>query len=421
MASIPVPAGHSRGTEMPRLFRAGWWKAFVVIAGVGVAVHAGYALAGVKSRVVDDWLYCGLYLVAAFSCAQRARRGDPRAAWAIAAAGVTVWGAAEIVYRILAPSPDSWYPRTTQVLLFLSFGLAYLTLVLLARERVRRFDAVLALDGLLAGLAAAATAAVLVFPVLGSQRAYGPEAPPQVFLVGALMALVFVVTVMGMTGWRPGPSWTLITCAIAVNVGGDAILVHITNQASFHRGSPADTLFVSSALLLGFAAFYPSRHAVVTLGPTRRLSAPLLGAAAALSVLIVAVAGGAGGLAAGLAAGALVVVIARMSIALELLERSRSQALTDDLTGLGNRRLLLRELERRLRPSGERRPFVLALFDLNGFKRYNDTFGHPSGDALLVRLAGRLAVAVAPGGATGWAAMSSAPSSKVTVRAPRPH
>ena len=92
-------------------------------------------------------------------------------------------------------------------------------------------------------------------------------------------------------------------------------------------------------------------------------------------------------------------MIVRMSVALELLERSRRQALADELTGLGNRRLLVRDLKRRLGPTAAARPFVLALFDLDGFKRYNDTFGHPSGDALLVRLAGRLSEAVVPGSA----------------------
>ena len=42
---------------------------------------------------------------------------------------------------------------------------------------------------------------------------------------------------------------------------------------------------------------------------------------------------------------------------------------------------------------------VLALFDLNGFKRYNDTFGHPAGDALLGRLGHRLDQSLAGRGA----------------------
>ena len=38
---------------------------------------------------------------------------------------------------------------------------------------------------------------------------------------------------------------------------------------------------------------------------------------------------------------------------------------------------------------------MLALFDLDGFKHYNDSFGHPSGDALLERLGERLERVVA--------------------------
>jgi hypothetical protein len=286
--------------------------------------------------VIDDWLYCALFLLAAASCALRGRRGDGRGAWTVAAAGVVVWGAAEIVFRLSAPNPHSVYPRVTQVMLFVAFSLAYTTLGLLARERVRRFDAVLALDGVLTGLAAAAVAAVLLFPTLRAGHAHGPAALPKLFLIGALFGLVFVVTVLGMTGWRPGPVWALIATAIAVNVVGDAVLVHLTDRGRFRRGSLADTMFVASALLLGLAAFYPSRHASAAREAARRLPAPLISSGLALGVLIAAVARGAGGVAAGLAAAALAVMIARMTVALELLERTRSQALADELTGLGN-------------------------------------------------------------------------------------
>ena len=92
-----------------------------------------------------------------------------------------------------------------------------------------------------------------------------------------------------------------------------------------------------------------------------------------------------------------------------LLAASREEARTDALTGLRNRRALIADLAARIPGPGE--PSVLlALFDLDGFKAYNDTFGHPAGDALLTRLGERLAARRrrcrdAP---TAWAATSSA-------------
>lgn len=60
---------------------------------------------------------------------------------------------------------------------------------------------------------------------------------------------------------------------------------------------------------------------------------------------------------------------------------------TDPLTGLANRRALLRQLERAL-AHAEQRPFALAILDLDHFKRINDSHGHNAGDAVLREVAG---------------------------------
>ena len=65
----------------------------------------------------------------------------------------------------------------------------------------------------------------------------------------------------------------------------------------------------------------------------------------------------------------------------------------DVLTGLPNRRRLMEDLEARLADESSE-PTLLLIFDLDGFKAYNDAYGHPAGDALLERLGERLQAAV---------------------------
>jgi diguanylate cyclase (GGDEF)-like protein len=85
----------------------------------------------------------------------------------------------------------------------------------------------------------------------------------------------------------------------------------------------------------------------------------------------------------------------RLALALSdhkrLLAKAHRQLLTDSLTGLANRRKLLLDLEKATADSDQR---LFVLYDLNGFKHFNDSFGHPAGDVLLARLAHRLQHAV---------------------------
>jgi two-component system, cell cycle response regulator len=89
-----------------------------------------------------------------------------------------------------------------------------------------------------------------------------------------------------------------------------------------------------------------------------------------------------------------VLVCARQLLASSELTAARRlegpEATTDPLTGLPNRRKLIADLQTALETASASAERTLVLFDLDGFKGYNDTFGHPAGDQLLTRLSQRL-------------------------------
>jgi two-component system cell cycle response regulator len=70
----------------------------------------------------------------------------------------------------------------------------------------------------------------------------------------------------------------------------------------------------------------------------------------------------------------------------------------DVLTGLPNRRQLIADLQTAIEAASPTAQRTLVLFDLDGFKGYNDTFGHPAGDQLLARLARQLQEALPASG-----------------------
>jgi diguanylate cyclase (GGDEF)-like protein len=138
--------------------------------------------------------------------------------------------------------------------------------------------------------------------------------------------------------------------------------------------------------------FPAGRPAVpVTLGA---ISAAVLGLAALDAVPVAAVS-------AGFALLGVVGVLVRFGVTLGQNERmvrsAQDQALSDALTGLPNRRRLESDLGHAAANATLDSPSALALFDLDGFKRFNDGLGHQAGDDLLATIGRRLGDAV-----EGW-------------------
>lgn len=79
----------------------------------------------------------------------------------------------------------------------------------------------------------------------------------------------------------------------------------------------------------------------------------------------------------------------------EDLEDMRKEALTDALTGIANRKLFDMELRRQARDAMEAgESMALLMLDIDHFKRFNDTYGHQTGDEVLKLLAATMSKSV---------------------------
>jgi two-component system cell cycle response regulator len=383
----------------------------LLMGGVGVlALHnnlglGGYGREGLFDQGIYDVLMGGAALgVLARGVLVRAQR----AAWLTLGAGVLCWCLGDLYYSLFLESPGSIGGISPADALYLSFyPCCYVALVLLLEAQLQETRIAIWLDGLIGGLGAATVCAALILPPI-LHSASGRQGSPAVALVypiGDLLLLVFALSALAMTGWRAGRVWLLIAAAMLVTAVADSAYLYQTATDSYSVDNWTQSLWPLSAFLLALAAWTPwPRPARRRVEGWRLVSVPSLSLLAALGVLIY------GNLphtqltpVALVLAGATVLAVCvhllltvRENIA--MLSRSRRLALTDPLTGLGNRRLLMEDLQVACRRASAGETWDLVLYDLNGFKRYNDTFGHPAGDALLTRLSDKLRTVVAPHG-----------------------
>jgi diguanylate cyclase (GGDEF)-like protein len=380
-------------------------RAGFVVLGVALAayvVESTGVLGTGLDRLFGDWVSSAILVCSALACLARgALRRDDRAIWLVLGVAVAAWAAGDITWSIAWASADAPpYPSVADGLWLAFYPLCAVALALVIRAQQRQHRAGLWLDGVIAGLAVSAFGAALVFqPVFETTTGETAAVITNLaYPLGDILLLALVAAVFGMGGWRPSRSLLLLGAGFALSSIADAI--YVVQVAHGVEGTTlVDPLWPAAALLMALAAWQkPAGPALDRPDGLRVLLAPAGFAIAAIGLQASMFATGVKPAAAALALATELAVILRASLTfrdnLRILDRLRSDSLTDQLTGLGNRRRLLADLERAIAEARAGTPYVLALYDLDGFKRYNDTFGHPAGDALLTRLAGRMELAL---------------------------
>jgi len=352
-------------------------------------------------EIAGGYLYDAVVVAAGLALllrAEAARR--ERAAWALLAVAVLCWAAGELYWTtFILDAPEPPYPSPADGFYLAFYPLAYIGLALLVRARAHELDWRRWTDGAIAALGTAALGVAVVFDFVAANTT-GTSlevATSLIYPLADIAMMAMIVGVVALTGWRPGRTWSLLLAGLTFTAAAD-IAYSVQDSGGFvPPGSWIDPLYMLSAACIGAILWAP---VTTPLRGNRRpgdrgeLAVPAVFLAVVLGLGAIQYFGGSSDLSTALRVLTVGAVIARLAFSARENRRLLEQVRTDALTGIGNRGGMQVDLEALCAQAGPARPVAFCLFDLNGFKRYNDSFGHPAGDELLARLAGRLRDAV---------------------------
>jgi two-component system, cell cycle response regulator len=378
-----------------------------ILCAVLLGVTAVYALEtllvtqGSVDAFFDTWVYNGLLVGASIVCLARGLlvRAE-RLAWLLLGTALALWTAGDLYYFFaLSGEADVPIPSVSDPFYLAFYPVSYIALALLLRKRMRGFRGHLWLDGVIASLAVSALGAAVIFGEVLSTTGGSAlvVATNLAYPLADLLLLSLVVAMFGLTGWRFDATWALVALGFAVFAIADSMYLYETAEGTYVEGGPLDVGWPAALVLIACSAWQAIRRLEGVRDESwQALTLPTVFAAVALTMLVYDHFVRINTVALALSTATLVAVIVRAVLTFRervgLLATSREEALTDALTGLGNRRRFVADLEHEL-STGEGST-ALVVLDLDGFKAYNDMFGHAAGDALLARVAGRLASAV---------------------------
>jgi diguanylate cyclase (GGDEF)-like protein len=377
---------------------AQWLAALLAVAYSVSTVIPGLRPHGENSPALDVYLYsvvllaiCGLSIIRPILVKR------DRAAWWALGLGVISWSVGDLLVTLKYdgnPPVPSW----GDVFYIAMYPLAYLGLVLLARSLTTRVPASVWLDGLVTSLAAGAvfTAFTLKDILAGTQAESAAGTFTNLaYPIVDLVLLVIVVATLAMLRWRRDPVLWMLGFGAALFLLADTGYLLTKAPGTYVDGMWTDGGWTLGLACIALAGTLRRPRQTPVVGGLAALLIPIVFSLAALIVLVAGTFVDLHPVTVTLAAASLVAAGVRTALTFEqtrALARSQVEAMTDEVTGLGNRRLLddrIAALGNTQDTHGEET--AAAVISIDQLTEINDTLGYTAGDTILEAVGARLA------------------------------
>jgi diguanylate cyclase (GGDEF)-like protein len=383
--------------------------ALVTLVGAGLLVVIGHSAFGLGtpgySFFIENWVYDFVTAASALIIlARAAARREGRLGWALIGSGLLCWAIGDSYWSVAyvnAAAPP--FPSADDIFYLAGYPLVLAGMLAYVRERMGKRSILVWTDVTMGALCVAAIGTSLLLDYVLTNTTGTPDqvAVAVAYPLFDVATIAVAIVAFALTGWRPGLGLGLVILGLVSTATGDALYTYQSVAGTYADSAWYLFLWPLGTVLIALGAVQPSpkRHELPADEGWRTFASPVVFALAIFALMtlqrqdmnrpIVEV----------LTAATLVAIVARIFLTFGQNRRLVMELETDSLTGLANRGKLLFDLDR-FYSGSDQTPHLLAILDLDGFKAYNDAFGHPAGDSLLIRLGHQLGNAV---GSTGRA------------------